>query len=146
MLHKKKFSRRFALIATVTSMCLMLAPVALAAKGGGSAKGGGPGKGGTGGSISLVLVNSTDGLAHWGQEVTFNVSTTATREPWVELTCYQNGAMVDRGRKGFWEEELTTRRFTLRSAAWTGGAADCTAWLQTPQGAQLASTSFHVYQ
>jgi len=137
-----KFPPRSALIATVAALCAALAPTAVAAKGGAAHKGGG---GGGTGTISLVLVNSTDGLPHWGQEVTFNVSTTATTEPWVELKCYQNGALVGQGRKGFWEESLSSRRFTLRSTAWTGGAADCTAWLETPQGAQLASTSFHVY-
>ena len=140
-----KFPPRSALTATVAALCVALAPAALAAKGVSAHKGGGGGTSGGTGTISVVLVNSTDGLPHWGQEVTFNVSTTATTEPWVELKCYQNGALVGQGRKGFWEESLSSRRFTLRSAAWTGGAADCTAYLQTPQGAQLASTSFHVY-
>ena len=139
---------RVTLIAAVASLCLALAPSSLAAKSGTS--GGGTHKGGSGssggGSISLVLLNSTDGLAHWGQQVTFKVSTTATKEPWVELRCYQNGALVGQGRKGFWEESLSNEVFTLKSASWTGGAADCTASLQTPQGTQLASTSFHVYE
>jgi hypothetical protein len=143
---KMTLSRRFTLIATAAALCLTLVPAALAAKGGPGRKGGGGGTGGGGGSISLVVPNSTDGLAHWGQQVTFKVSTTATNEPWVELLCYQNGALVGQGRKGFWEGSLSNELFTLRSAAWTGGAADCTAWLQTPQGALLASTSFHVYE
>src|SRR5438105_3149580 len=45
-----------------------------------AAKSGGHGGGGTGGSstLSLVLLNSTDGLPHFGQQVTFTVSTTVT--------------------------------------------------------------------
>src|SRR5262245_53131838 len=51
-------------------VALALVPVALAAKGGGK-----PGGGGTtaGGTISLHLLSSTDGLAHVGQKVTFDV-------------------------------------------------------------------------
>src|SRR6266446_5753874 len=45
-------------------------------------------------SLNLVLLNSTDGSAHWGQTVTFSISTTATTEPNVSLHCYQNGALV----------------------------------------------------
>src|SRR5712692_7904600 len=45
-------------------------------------------------SLNLVPLNSTDGSAHWGQQVTFNVSTTATTEPNVSLNCYQSGALV----------------------------------------------------
>jgi hypothetical protein len=140
---KNKFSPRFAVIASVATVCLALAPTTLAAKSAGAHKGGGGGT--SGGSISLVLVNSTDGLAHWNGEVTFNISTTATTEPWVELVCYQNGTSVYRAWDGFFERSLTTRDFWLSSSGWTGGAADCTAWLETPKGAQLASTSFHVY-
>ena len=97
------------------------------------------------GSISLVLLDSTDGCAHYGQSVTFNVSTTATTEPWVNLKCYQNGVLVAEGWNGYFDRSLTGRNFGLYSPSWTGGAADCTASLTTPQKAQLASTSFHVY-
>jgi hypothetical protein len=140
----KKFSSPDALVVSVAAVCLALAPAALAAKGGAGHKGGG---GGTtsGGSISLVVLNSTDGLPHSNGEVTFTVSTTATSEPWVELSCYQDGVSVYVGWKGFFERSLTTQVFTLASNGWTGGAADCTAWLETPKGAKLVSTSFHVY-
>lgn len=132
---------RFALMAAlVAALCLAFAPTALAGKRGGGGKGGGGG-----GSISLVLLNSTDGLPHYGQTVTFNISTTATTEPWVNLKCYQNGVLVAEGWNGYFEGSLTGRNFGLYSPMWTGGAADCTAWLTTPQWTQLASTSFHVY-
>jgi hypothetical protein len=142
----KKFSSRFAMTAGVAAMCLILAPVAFAAKsGGGAHRGGGGGTGGVS-SISLVVLNSPDGLAHWHGEVTFDLSTTVTSEPWVELTCYQNGVLVLDGWKGFFERSLTTQVFTLASNGWQGGAADCTAWLETSKGAKLVSTSFHVYE
>jgi len=147
----KKLSFRAALAAGIAALCLTLcltlAPVALAAKsGGGAHKGGGGGGPASGGSIGLVVLNSPDGLPHWHGEVTFDVSTTVTSEPWVELACYQNGTAVLVGWKGFFERSLTTQVFTLASNGWRGGAADCTAWLETGKGAKLASTSFHVYE
>jgi hypothetical protein len=125
--------------ALVAALCLSLAPSALAGKGSRPK----PSNGGTG-TVSLVLLDSADGLAHWGQRVTFNVSTTATTEPWVVLKCYQNGALVAQGSEGFFERSLDDQIFILYSPAWTGGAADCTATLTTPQWAVLGSTSFHV--
>jgi hypothetical protein len=131
---------RLALIAAVAALCMASAPAALAAKGGRPPK---P-SGGSNGSISLVLLNSSDGAAHWGQKVTFNVSTTSTSQPWVSLKCYQNGALVSESTEGFFATALDDQVFGLYSPAWSGGAADCTATLTTPQWAALASTSFHV--
>lgn len=129
-----------ALLIVILVTGLLAVPV-LAGKGGGK----GPGKpsGGTG-TISLVLVDSTDGLAHYGQRVTFNVATTATNEPWVNLKCWQNGTLVAEGWNGFFERSITGRNFGLYSPQWTGGAADCTAYLTTPQRKVLGSASFHV--
>lgn len=137
---RTQLSARFTLVAAVAVLCLAFAPAALAGKGG---KGGKPPAGST--SIGLVVLNSSDGLAHYGQSVTFNVSTTQTSEPWVNLKCYQGGALVAEGWNGYFDRSITGRNFGLYSPAWTGGAADCTAWVTTPQRALLASTSFHVY-
>lgn len=137
----KQPARIAAVIAAVAAIGLASAPAALAGKGGRPK----PSGGGTGGSISLVLLNSSDGLAHWGQKVTFNVSTTATSEPWVGLKCYQGGAQVSESWEGFFARSLDDQVFGLYSPQWTGGDADCTATLTTPQWAPLASTSFHVY-
>lgn len=134
-----KLPARCALMAAVAALCLLLAPRALAAPGGGK-----PSKGGTG-TISLVLLDSTDGLAHYGQTVTFKIATTATTQPWVNLQCFQNGALVAQGWNGYFDGSLTGRDFGLAAPSWTGGAADCTAYLTTPTWTRLASTSFHVY-
>jgi hypothetical protein len=145
MHRSRRLPVRLALLAAVAALLLALAPVALAAKspGGGGGKHGG-GSAGTG-TISLVLLDSTDGLAHFGQHVTFNISTSSTSQPWVHLQCYQNGAMVAEGWDGYFDGSLSGRDFTLASPSWTGGAADCTATLTTPQWVPLASTSFHAY-
>ena len=138
---------RACVLAATAALCLALAPAALAAKAG---AGGKPAPSGTA-TIGLVLLNSTDGLPHVGEKVTFDVSTTATDKPWVTLNCYQNGGLVYKGSNGIFPTSLG-QDFTLASNTWTSGAADCTAWLQNwanyaKHGViqDLASISFHVY-
>jgi len=130
------------LAAAAATLALVVVPAATAGKPGG-------GTGTSGGTISVVLLDSTDGLAHYGQRVTFNVSTTATTSPYVNLKCYQNGALVGQSWEAFFPGSLDDQVMVLGgSSAWQSGAADCTATLnkRTKRGwEQLASTSFHVY-
>jgi hypothetical protein len=146
------------LVLSLAVLALALVPaVGLAAKGGNASAGGGgkPGGGGSttgGGTISLahplVYDANGNGLPNAGDVVMFDVSTTATDQPFVNLKCFQNGVLVANGWKGYFAGSLdTTWGFGLGSGAWQGGAAECTAWLDmyTKQGwKQLASTSFHV--
>ena len=128
----------------------LVAGTAFAAKpasggGGGGNKGGGSTSGG--GTISLaplVVDNNGNGTPNWGDFVAFNVSTTATTQPWVNLVCSQNGVVVATGWDGYFVGSLTGTKFGLYSPQWTGGAADCIAYLTTPTWSRLASTSFHV--
>ena len=119
-------------------MFMALAPqTTLAAKGG---------KGGPSAStsnFSLVLLDSTDGLPHYGQQVTFNVSTTATTEPHVSLDCYQGGTLVYGAVAGFFDGYPWpwTQIMPLSSPAWTGGAADCTAKLYYFSGTKTVTLS-----
>jgi hypothetical protein len=108
---------------------------------------GGPSKSSS--SISLVVLTTASGTSgpRYGGQVTFNVSTTATAYPYVNVKCFQNGVLVGQGWAGFFAGALGTETFTLASPKWTGGAADCTAWLDmyaSGKWKQLASTSFHV--
>ena len=164
---------RFMLVATGLVLCLALAPVAFAGKGGGTKsgsrtsgtsrtsggggkKGGGGGGGGTtGGSGSLTLKMVKDlngnGLPNWGDTVTFNVSTNATTEPNVSLTCSQNGTVVYGAVSGFYSSYPWpwTQNMTLSSNAWQGGAASCTAKLYYFVGTQtidLTSINFTAYE
>jgi hypothetical protein len=121
---------------------------ALAAKGGGGGK---PAGGGTtsSSSLKLVLLDSTDNVAHWGQRVTFDVSTSATTEPHVGVTCSQNGVAVYTTQTGFYASYPWpwTQTMTLSSGAWTGGAADCSATLYYFNGSKTvtaATLAFHV--
>ena len=115
---------RFIFVLALTSL-LAFATIgaARAAKGGRTSS--------TGSSLSLVLLNSTDGSAHYGQQVTFKVSTTATDQPFVELDCYQSGDWVYWASAGFFPSYpwQWAQDFTLRSDHWTGGAAQCSARL-----------------
>ena len=137
-------------IIVIVVLALALAPVARAGRGGGGGKTGGGGGTTSGGSasISVVLMNSTDGLAHFGQDVTFNVSSTAS-QPWVHLMCYQNGAQVLDGHYGAYAGYPYWQYFQLGPTGyWTGGAADCTANVEVSSGSswsKIGSTSFHVY-
>jgi len=140
-------NRRIAHAAQIAALVLALAlvPAALAAKG----HGGGGTSGGSSSISQPVMVTDTGtpGLS-WGDTVTFNVSTTATTTPFVNLVCYQNGVQVASGMKGFWDGSIDPNwNFGLASPTWQSGAADCVATLdkQTKQGwQQLASTSFRV--
>jgi hypothetical protein len=143
--------RRTAVLLLITGL-LAIAPTAYAAKP--SASGGGKGGGGktTGSSsMTLVLVDSTDGVPHWGQHIRFDVSTTATTEPHVSVACSQGGTLVYTAQTGYYASYPwpSTQTFTLSSSAWTGGDADCSARLyslsNSGSSTTLATMSFHVY-
>ena len=123
-------------------LALTLAPAAFAGKGGGK-----PAAGTS--SISqpiMVTDGGTPGLS-FGDTITFNVSTTATAQPYVNLVCSGNGVGYN-SWKGVFPGSLDTNwNFVLGSGGWTSGAADCTASLgmYTKQGFKvLTSVSFHV--
>jgi hypothetical protein len=125
---RRKGLKVFAILAALLAITIL---PALAAKGGNSG-GKGHNAGGTtsgGGTLSLVLLDSTDGSPHWGQHVTFDVSATATTRPMVGVTCTQGGMQVYSMTAGFFPDYPWTTTYTLKSNAWTSGAADCTASL-----------------
>ena len=141
---------RALIVVLVLVMAAVSVTPALAAKRGGGSGGNGGGTTTGSSSLALVLLNSTDGLPHWGQQITFTVSTTATTEPHVSVTCKQNGAIVYSAATGFFASYPWpwTQIMTLSSQSWTGGDADCAATLYAISGTKvtnLASLAFHVY-
>jgi hypothetical protein len=129
---------RLAVVALV-ALALLLAPAAVAGKGGPSA---------AGGTIKLVPLSSTDGAPHYGQKVTFEVFTSSTAYPWVVVRCYQNGSFVYEQANGIFPTSLNQVFSLGPTPAWTGGAADCMAYLQNwsrRKKTTLATLSFHVY-
>ena len=115
---------------------------------GGNGRGNKPGGGSSGGSLALVPVNDAtgNGAPTWGDTVTFNVSTSATAEPTVSLSCSQNGRVVYGASAGFYASYPWpwARDMELWSGAWTSGAASCTATLfpNGDRGTVLASLTF----
>ena len=96
--------------------------------------------------VSSTLSATTSG-PHYRDWITFDVSTTATSNPYVNLYCYQNGTLVLRSTLAYFAGNKDGA-FGLYSSWWTGGAADCTANLDMPTNSRkwktLTSTSFHV--
>jgi hypothetical protein len=132
------------LTAAILAISLALVPAALAGK---SKPSGGGGSSTITGPVMVTDANG-NGLPNFGDTVTFNVSTTATSQPYVNVLCYQNGVQVMNSWNGFFDQALNpTRNFGLYSPEWQSGAASCTAWVDmyTKRGtAQLASVSFQV--
>lgn len=126
----------------------LMAGSVFAAKGGQGKPGGGDSSGG--GTLAVVMVSDQngDGSPNWNDQVTFDVSTTATDKPWVKLNCYQSGTWVSTSTAGFFPAYPWAPNFTLASGGWTSGAADCTAtlYLVTSNGRSktLATLGFHV--
>jgi len=136
-------------LVVVAVLLLAFSGVASAAKGGG----GKPAGGGTSGSSSLSLAMVTDsngnGLPNWGDQVTFNASTTATTQPHVSLQCFQSGVLVYTTETGYYAGYPWpwTQIMTLSSPAWAAGAADCTATAYYFSGRKtvtLGALGFHV--
>jgi hypothetical protein len=131
----------------VAALLLVTGSVAFAASGGGKT---------SSSSISLQLMAAptASGSANpsYGQSVTFNVSTSATSQPFVHVRCSQNGSLVYEAWQAWFYGQNGTQSFTLGgTTAWQSGAADCTATLENWDSyskngkiTTLASTAFHV--
>jgi len=142
------FRNTFRFASLFGTLALVASAVALA----------GPGGNKSSSSISLVPMNAsavtsaTSDGPHYGDSVTFDVSTDATTRPFVHLQRSQNGSLVLESWKAWFYGATGVQSFTLGgSPAWQGGAADCTAYLENwdsygknGRTRELASTSFHV--
>jgi hypothetical protein len=128
----------------VAVLLLVTASVAFAA-------GGGPKSSTSSISLQLMAAPTSSGSAspNYGQDVTFNVSTNGTTQPFVHVKCSQNGSLVYEAWQS-WAKG--PQSFTLGgTTAWQSGAADCTAYLENWDSYSkngkitvLASTDFHV--
>ncbi len=77
------------------------------------------------------MVDPADTVANWGDQITFKITTTATTEPNVSVTCKQSGVVVYGAVAGFYDSYPWpwTKIMTLSSQSWTGGSASCVAEL-----------------
>jgi len=78
----------------------------------------------------MVTDQNGNTAPNWGDEITFDVSTTADK-PYVNVRCYQGTAFVYDAWVGYYAGAWFGQTFTLSSSYWLGGAADCTARLVT---------------
>jgi hypothetical protein len=100
-------------------------------------------------SISATAATSSTPTPSFGQQITFEVATTETDRPFVNVRFYQNGAFVYDGWNGFFASYVPEPTFTLSAPGyWEGGAADCTArlvaWDRNSRLKTLATMSFQV--
>src|SRR3954451_6278495 len=126
---------------------MLISGTAFAGKGSGGGKSGGGKPGGSAGgssTVALVMVSdsNSDGLPNWGDTITFNVTSTVTGSPYLDVSCYQGTTLVFAANAGFYASYPWpgARNMPLYSPSWTGGAADCTAVLNS----NLFTLRFHV--
>ena len=115
--------RRTALLCTITALMALAVgtPSALAAR-----------KPAPNDSVMLLrVISGPDLMPSRGDDVTFDVKTSATAEPHVDLTCTQAGKVVYGATTGFYDSYPWpwTQVMNLGSQEWSGGGADCTARL-----------------
>jgi hypothetical protein len=142
-------SRVYRIVETVAITMLVLAVVVPVAVAGKRKPGGGTPGGGGSLAVAMVADANQNGAPNWGDTIRFNVSTTATTEPHVNLKCSQNGVVVYGATTGYYSTYPWpwTQNMTLSSQSWTGGAASCTATLSAYSGTSIttrASLSFSV--
>lgn len=142
-------NRGAAILATAV-LALTATSVAFAGKGGGGSAGGPK----SSSSVKLVTVAAdgakvVGGTPAFGDKITYDVTTTATSEPYVETSCSQNGKLVYQQTQGFFAGFYGgSQMFQLGPTPnWQGGAASCTAQLLAfvnGDARTLATTSFDV--
>jgi len=115
----------------------LIAGSAFAAKGGGGGSGtSGGGKHGGGGSttstLRVVMVDDANGNGspNWNDTMTYSVTSTSST-PTVSTRCYQGGTLVFAADAGFYPSYPWpgAQLMPLYSPSWTGGAADCKAYV-----------------
>ena len=80
-------------------------------------------------TLEVVMVDPADSVANHGDLITFDVTTSETGRPFVQLSCFQGGDLVFSQSAGFFSGYPFRQSYGLSSVYWTGGAADCTAEL-----------------
>jgi hypothetical protein len=136
-------------VAHVASALFLVAAIALAPAAFAS-KGGKPGGGGeTSSSLTLVLLNSSDGLPPLRPAGDVQRLDDRDGPPVRPARLLPGGTQVYSYQAGFYPDYRWSQVFTLSSTAWTGETAECTANLvYTRDGTKLttlATFNFHVY-
>jgi hypothetical protein len=97
-------------------------------------------------TLKVMTGSAPTSAVLYGSNVSFNVSTTATNFPWVEVLCFNGRTLLFGQVQGFANGAQPV--YSLGpTQVWSGGSASCTATLfSTDSGKRkdLASTSFTV--
>ena len=131
--------RRTILVASTVALVLACAPAALAEKGGG----------GKGNAVTAPLVAVSAGPYVFGGTVHVSTSVSPDLNPWITMTCTQNGAVVGTAsHAGFPDGSYYDTPFNLGpTLSWTDGSADCEfAVMRVTRGKIVtdATTTIHV--
>jgi len=115
-----------ALIIVILVFGLLAVPV-LAAKGG-NGGGGKPGGGKSSTTVAVVVLDGADAVPNHTERVTFDVTTTATDRPFIQLMCWQGATGVYNNSMGDFDTYMFDPWLTLDSSYWTAGVeASCRA-------------------
>jgi hypothetical protein len=141
---RRKGLKVIVILAALMAITILPALAARGGNGGGGGKGHGGNSGGTTGgtgSLTLRVLTGPDTTPNWGEDITFDVSTTATTEPHVNVTCSQGGSVVYGTTTGYYASYPWpwTQVMNLASQSWTGGAASCSAVLQAYSGTSVST-------
>jgi len=80
-----------------------------------------------GDTFDLVILDGD--TAEHGEDITFDVATSRTDQPAVNVRCYQGTAFVYDGWESFYDAAWSDQTFTLDGPYWPAGAAECDARL-----------------
>lgn len=99
-------------------------------------------------AIVLTVDRGTPGLSY-GDSVVIAYTTNSTTFVQPMFECSQNGTVVGIAHNSFEHPPFDgiSQERTLNSPAWTGGAAECIAYLRAPQGSRwrsFAESTFEV--
>ena len=144
--HRRPVAGRRAAIALTGLATAAALPASVTSPAWAARGGGGKPTGDSGSTMTMELLNSTDGVVNHGDDVTFHVTTTATDMPYVGLRCYQDGAFVYDAYVGYFDGYMFERNwFTLESPYWADGqASNCTArlfWFDRRGNEKVLATS-----
>jgi len=120
----------------------LIAGTALAGKGGNG--GGGKPGGKTSTTVTVVVLDGADAVPNHTERVTFDVTTTATDRPFIQLMCWQGSTGVYNNSTGDFDTYMFDPWLTLDSSYWTAGIeASCTArvYHYNRRGQQIDLTS-----
>lgn len=92
-------------------------------------------------TLKLVCLDSTDGVPHYGQRITFEVSTDVTEYPYVSVACYKGETQVLSASAGYYPSYAwpDARIVPLATQVWTEGAAHAHATLYHVQRGKVVS-------